>query len=77
MVGDRHGDDRGLWRCVSGHGRGSTDCGDADAHGNWVIGVFTATVVSFFFENEQQSETDQLAARLDRIEQKLDELLTK
>jgi voltage-gated potassium channel len=40
-----------------------------------VIGVFTATVASFFFEHEQQSETAQLAARLEVIEQKLDELL--
>ena len=40
-----------------------------------VIGVFTGTVASFFFE--QQSEAEQLAARLDRIEQKLDELLRK
>ena len=42
-----------------------------------VIGVFTATVASFFFEHEQQSESAQLAARLDAIERKLDELLHK
>ena len=42
-----------------------------------VIGVFTATVASFFFEHEQQSESTELASRLDRIEQKLDELLRK
>jgi len=42
-----------------------------------VIGVFTGTVASFFFESEQQSEAEQLTARLDRIEQKLDELLRK
>jgi hypothetical protein len=40
-----------------------------------VIGAFTATVASFFFEHEQQSDTAQLAARLDVIERKLDELL--
>ena len=40
-----------------------------------VIGVFTATVASFFFESEQQSEAVQLAARLDIIEGKLDQLL--
>lgn len=40
-----------------------------------VIGVFTATVASFFFEHEQQSETAELAARLDAIERKLDQLL--
>jgi voltage-gated potassium channel len=40
-----------------------------------VIGVFTATVASFFFESEQQSESAALDARLDRIERKLDELL--
>jgi voltage-gated potassium channel len=42
-----------------------------------VIGVFTATVASFFFEHGQHSETAELAARLDSIEQKLDELLRK
>jgi len=42
-----------------------------------VIGVFTATVASFFFEHEQQSENTELAARLERIECKLDELLRK
>jgi voltage-gated potassium channel len=42
-----------------------------------VIGVFTATVASFFFEHEQQCDSAELAARLDRIEQKLDELLRK
>ena len=42
-----------------------------------VIGVFTATVASFFFEQEQESETAQLAARLDAIERKLEELLER
>lgn len=42
-----------------------------------VIGVFTATVASFFFEHEQESETAQLATRLDTIERKLDELLRR
>jgi voltage-gated potassium channel len=42
-----------------------------------VIGVFTATVASFFFEHEQQSDSAELAARLDRIERQLDELLRK
>ena len=42
-----------------------------------VIGVFTATVASFFFEHEQQSEGAELAARLVRMENKLDELLRK
>jgi voltage-gated potassium channel len=40
-----------------------------------VIGVFTATVASFFFESEQQSESAALDAKLDRIERKLDQLL--
>jgi voltage-gated potassium channel len=40
-----------------------------------VIGIFTATVASFFFEQEQESETAALAARLDSIERKLDSLL--
>jgi hypothetical protein len=34
-------------------------------------------VASFFFEQEQQCDSAELAARLDRIEQKLDELLRK
>jgi voltage-gated potassium channel len=42
-----------------------------------IIGVFTATVASFFFEREQESETAQLAARLDAIERKLDDLLRR
>jgi voltage-gated potassium channel len=42
-----------------------------------VIGVFTATVASFLFEQEQHSDTAQLTARLDVIERKLDELLRK
>jgi voltage-gated potassium channel len=41
-----------------------------------VIGVFTATVASLFFEREE-SEVAQLAARLDVIERKLDELLQR
>ena len=40
-----------------------------------VIGVFTATVASFLFEREQESETAQLAVRLEAIERKLDEVL--
>jgi voltage-gated potassium channel len=40
-----------------------------------VIGVFTATVASFFFEREQESDIAQLAARLESIERKLDRLL--
>jgi voltage-gated potassium channel len=42
-----------------------------------VIGVFTAMVASFLFEQEHQPESAQLAARLDVIERKLDELLRK
>jgi voltage-gated potassium channel len=42
-----------------------------------VIGVFTAMVASFLFEHEHQTESAQLAARLDVIERKLDELLRK
>ena len=40
-----------------------------------VISIFTATVASFFFEQEQESETAALAARLDAIERKLDAVL--
>ena len=41
-----------------------------------VIGVFTATVASFFFEERQHDgpDTAELAAQLDAIEQKLDRL---
>jgi voltage-gated potassium channel len=42
-----------------------------------VIGVFTATVASFFFERGQESEALQLEARLASIEQKLDALLRR
>lgn len=40
-----------------------------------VIGVFTATVASFFFEQETATDTAHLEARLARVEEKLDRLL--
>ena len=40
-----------------------------------VIGIFTATVASFFFEQEQESEAAAISARLDAIDRKLDALL--
>jgi hypothetical protein len=42
-----------------------------------VIGVFTATVASVFFEEEKESELAAISARLDSIEQKLDGLIHK
>jgi len=42
-----------------------------------VIGVFTATVASFFFEQERQAPLVELSGRLDLIEKKLDELLSR
>jgi voltage-gated potassium channel len=42
-----------------------------------VIGVFTATVASAFFEEEKESELAVMAARLESIEQKLNELLSR
>jgi voltage-gated potassium channel len=42
-----------------------------------VIGVFTATVASAFFEEEKDSQLADLAARLESIEHKLNELLAK
>lgn len=42
-----------------------------------VIGVFTATVASMFFEQDKQSELDQIRTRLDSIERKLEELLLR
>jgi voltage-gated potassium channel len=39
------------------------------------IGVFTATITSFFFDQERSTAVDILDARLDRIEAKLDALL--
>ena len=43
-----------------------------------VIGVFTATVASFFVAHEHEpSGPAALEARLDRIEQKLDALLSE
>jgi voltage-gated potassium channel len=42
-----------------------------------MIGVFTATVASFFFEQDQHSDTEQLEARLNAIERKLDELIDR
>jgi voltage-gated potassium channel len=42
-----------------------------------VIGIFTATVASFFFEQEKESSALELMARLDAIERKLDTLLQR
>ncbi len=42
-----------------------------------VIGIFTATIASLFFEQEEHSEIADLAARLQIIERKLDALLEK
>ena len=42
-----------------------------------VIGVFTATVASLFFEQEAGSELASVEARLNAIEQKLDDLLSR
>jgi voltage-gated potassium channel len=42
-----------------------------------VIGLFTATVASVFFEEEKESEMAQVVAQLDLIEQKLDALLKR
>lgn len=42
-----------------------------------VIGVFTATVASAFFEEEKESELAVMAARLDSIDRKLNELLSR
>lgn len=42
-----------------------------------VIGVFTATVASLFFEQDAESGAAQLEARLERVEGKLDRLLAQ
>jgi voltage-gated potassium channel len=42
-----------------------------------VIGVFTATVASFFFEQEQESDTALLHRRLDDLDRKVNELLRR
>jgi voltage-gated potassium channel len=42
-----------------------------------VIGIFTATIASYFFEQEKGSELAEMTARLDAIDQKLNELLTR
>ena len=42
-----------------------------------VIGVFTATVASMFFEQDQKSDVAEIARRLDVLERKLDELLRR
>lgn len=42
-----------------------------------IIGVFTATVASMFLEQDQKSETAEIAERLDGLERKLDELLRR
>jgi hypothetical protein len=73
VVGDHHGDDGGLRRHHADHtGRTAGRRGShADRIG--VIGVFTATVASLLFE-EQQTESPEMVEirqRLDRIEQQL------
>jgi len=39
------------------------------------IGVFTATITSFFFDQERSDDVEELRARLSRIEAKLDAVL--
>jgi voltage-gated potassium channel len=41
------------------------------------IGVFTATITSFFFDQGRSEQADALTARLERIEAKLDELASR
>lgn len=40
-----------------------------------VIGVFTATIASFFFEQDTGSELGRIERRLERLEEKVDQLL--
>jgi voltage-gated potassium channel len=42
-----------------------------------VIGIFTATVASFFFEQESDNSAAQVAARLEALEHKIDALLAE
>jgi hypothetical protein len=42
-----------------------------------VIGVFTATVASMFFEQESEPEAGRIEARLAAVEAKLDQLLAQ
>jgi voltage-gated potassium channel len=42
-----------------------------------VIGVFTATVATLFFEQDKESELAAVAARLDSLERKMDLLLSR
>jgi voltage-gated potassium channel len=42
-----------------------------------VIGVFTATLASFFFEQDAKDPNAELVARLDAVERKVDELLRR
>jgi len=41
------------------------------------IGVFTATITSFFFDQERSAESVELERRLDRIEAKLDAVIRR
>jgi voltage-gated potassium channel len=42
-----------------------------------VIGVFTATLASFFFEHDRNPQLTEVTARLEAIERKLEQLLAK
>jgi voltage-gated potassium channel len=42
-----------------------------------VIGIFTATVASLFFEQEAEADSSQIEARLAAVEAKLDRLLAQ
>ncbi len=42
-----------------------------------VIGVFTVTVSSYFFEQQKEDETRRVDERLKAIEEKLDQILDK
>jgi len=41
------------------------------------IGVFTATITSFFFDQERSGDVQELRERLGRIETKLDSVLAR
>jgi len=41
------------------------------------IGVFTATITSFFFDQDRSEDVDELRAQLRRIEGKLDSILAQ
>ena len=66
-----------VWLHLPQDGGGQGYCGNPDVDRHWGIGIFTATIASFFMIQDEHSELEDLRIRLNEIDQKLDRLLNQ